>query len=392
MNRSMPQHTRSKIAVIKCSSYDPASVKAALQKAVDLLGGISRFVGTGASVLIKPNMLSPDPPEKAITTHPAVVRAVAELVSSDGGTPSIGDSPGFYSFKRVAAASGIAKAAEEAGARLTPFETGVEIATAENCLLKKIVVAQAVAGSDAIISVPKFKTHSLTYITAAVKNLLGCIPGLKKAEMHFRFPDNERFSRLLVAICLSIPVRLHILDAVVGMDGDGPNAGNPFPMGLIMAGADPVALDSVACRVVGIDPMTVPMLSIGQECGLGHATEDGIEIVGESIDDVRVDGFKAVPPGADVGKLLPLPEVVLRCIRKWVVKRPRIMRGACTRCGACVEVCPAKPKALNITAGGISVDDRNCILCYCCAEMCPSKAINLRRRLGAGIVARLLKL
>lgn len=388
----MPKPTRSRIAVVKCSSYDAGSVQAALHKAVGLLGGMPRFFSAGASVLIKPNMLSPDPPEKAITTHPSLVRAVAELVSSSGGTPSIGDSPGFYSFKRVAAASGIAKAAEEAGASLAPFVEGTEISTAKNCLLKKIVVARAVAGSDAIISLPKFKTHSLTYITGAVKNLLGCIPGLKKAEMHFRFPDNERFSRLLVDICLSIPVKLHILDAVIGMDGDGPNAGNPFPIGLIMAGADPVALDSAACRVAGIDPLTIPMLRIGQECGLGHASEEGIEIVGESIDNVRVDGFKAILTGAGAGRLLPLPEAVMRHIRRWMVKRPRIMRKACTRCGACVEVCPAKPKALTMEKRGVAVDDGACILCYCCAEMCPSKAITLKRGLAAGILAKLLKI
>lgn len=388
----MPKPARSRIAVVRCGSYGPASVTAALHTAIELLGGMSRFFSAGSSVLIKPNMLSPDPPEKAITTHPALVRVVAELVSSAGGTPSIGDSPGFYTFRRVAAASGIAQAAEEAGAALAPFETGVEIAAAESCLMKKIVVARAVAESDAIISIPKFKTHSLTYITAAVKNLLGCIPGLKKAEMHFRFPDNERFSRMLVDICLSIPVKLHILDAVVGMDGDGPNAGDPFPMGLIMAGTDPVALDSVACRVVGIDPMTIPMLRMGQECGLGHAAEEGIEIVGEPIDDVRVDGFRAILPGADAGRLLPLPKTLLRCIRRWVVKRPRIIREACTRCGACVEVCPARPKALAMEKGGVAIDDGNCILCYCCAEMCPSKAIMLKRGFAAGIVARILKL
>lgn len=388
----MPRNTRSKIAVVKCPSYDPGAVTAALQRAVDLLGGMSRFFSAGSSVLIKPNMLSPDPPEKAITTHPTLVKAVAELVSSAGGTPSIGDSPGFYTFKRVAAASGIARAAEESGASLAPFEEGIEITTAKNCLLRKIVVAREVAGSDAIVSIPKFKTHTLTYVTAAVKNLLGCIPGLKKAEMHFRFPDNERFSRMLVDICLSIPVKLHILDAVVGMDGDGPNAGEPFPMGLIMAGSDPVALDSTACRAVGIDPMTIPMLSIGQKCGLGHAAEGGIEIVGESIDAVRVSGFKAVLPGADVGRLLPLPQFLLRCIRRWVVKRPRIVHEACTRCGACVEVCPARPKALAMEKRGVAVDDRNCILCYCCSEMCPSKAIVLKRGFAAGIVARILKL
>jgi len=388
----MAPTAQSRISVVRCSSYDPDSVKAALTTAIELLGGISQFVITGKSVLIKPNMLSPHPPEKAVTTHPSLVEAIIALVKAAGGIPSVGDSPGFYKFSRVAEVSGIGEAGRRAGAPLVPFETEEEINTGEGCLMKKLVVAREVAKADAIISVSKFKTHGLTYITGAIKNSFGFIPGLKKAEMHFRFPSNDRFSRMLTDIGMSVPVRLHILDAIIGMDGNGPAAGDPFRIGLIIAGSDPVAVDSTACRVVGIDPMSVPMIRIGAERGLGNAGSDRIEIVGEDLAGVRVGGFRSVPHGAEAGRLLPIPESTARHIKNWIVLKPRFLHDVCTRCGACVEVCPARPKALSLEGGRIRINDRACILCYCCNEICPSRAIRLRRGFAAAALAKLLKI
>jgi uncharacterized protein (DUF362 family)/Pyruvate/2-oxoacid:ferredoxin oxidoreductase delta subunit len=388
----MAPTTKSSISIVRCYSYDPTFVKAALKMAIDLLGGVSQFVGTGQSVLIKPNMLSPHPPGRAVTTHPSLIEAVVELVRSAGGTPSVGDSPGFYKFSRVAEVSGIGEAATRAGALLVPFDDEEEIVTAKGCLLKRLVVAREVARADEIISVSKFKTHGLTYITGAIKNLFGVVPGLKKAEMHFRFPDNQRFSRMLVDICRSVPVKLHVVDAIMGMDGNGPNSGEPFPIGLIVAGVDPVAVDSTLCRIVGIDPLSIPMIRIGAERGLGNVDMDLIEIIGEDLADVRVPGFRAVPHGAEPGRLLPIPEPIARRIKNWIVLKPRFLHNVCTRCGACVEVCPARPKALSLERGRIRINDRACILCYCCNEICPSRAIRLKRGFAASLLAKLLKI
>ncbi|MCX6355323.1 MAG: DUF362 domain-containing protein [Candidatus Aureabacteria bacterium] len=383
--------TKSKVALVRCNSYEIHHVTQAVTRAVDLLGGINLFIMPGQKVLIKPNMLSPHPPEKAVTTHPALVQAVAELVKSSGGIPSVGDSPGFYKFSRVAEVSGIGEAVRKAGARLVPFDREQEIPTAAGCLMKSLVVASEVTNADVIISLPKFKTHALTCITAAIKNLFGCMPGLKKAEMHFRFSDDNRFSHMLADIALSIPARLHILDAIVGMDGNGPGAGDPFRIGLVIAGADPVAVDSTACRIVGIDPLTLPMVRIAAERGVGNASEERIEIVGEDFQKVRVPGFRYNPP-AGAGRLLPIPDFFSLRFKNWIVRKPRFLRAICTKCGACVQICPARPKALRMEKGRIVIDDRNCIRCYCCSEICPSKAVRLTRGFGAALLARTLKL
>jgi uncharacterized protein (DUF362 family)/Pyruvate/2-oxoacid:ferredoxin oxidoreductase delta subunit len=381
-----------KVALIKCNSYDRTAVRTAIAQAVDLLGGIERFISPEQNVLIKPNMLSPQPPEKAVTTHPSVVEAVIELVQSAGAHPVVGDSPGFYKFYRVASISGIEDAVRKTGARLVPFEYAVAIDTAEGCLMKKIEVAREVVEADAVISVSKFKTHCLTYISGAIKNLFGCIPGLRKSEMHYRFPDNERFSRMLVDVALSLPIRLHVVDAVIGMDGNGPSSGDPFHMGLIIAGVDPVAVDSTACRIAGIDPREIPMIRIGAELSLGVSDGEAIEIVGEDFESIKVRGFRAIPPHAKTGHLIPLPRFLSNRFRDWIVNRPRFMHDRCTRCGACTTICPARPKALTLRDGRVMINDRLCVLCYCCYEVCPSNAIALKRGFAAALLARLLKI
>lgn len=382
---------RSRVAVVHCRTYDATEVGLAVGRTAALLGGMSRFVVPGRSVLIKPNLLAPHLPEKAVTTHPAVVEAVIRCARDAGARPEVGDSPGFHAFAKVAAASGIAAATRAAGAPLVSFDDEEEVGAPEGCLCRKFVVARAVARAPAMISLPKFKTHTFTCVTGAVKNLFGCIPGLKKAELHCRFPDAERFARMLVDLAFTAPARLHLLDAVIAMDGNGPADGEPFPLGLVIAGEDPVAVDSTACRAVGIDPRSIPMLRIGAERGLGNVREEEIEILGEKVAGVHVRGFRAVPPGGRAGSAR-LPVFVERALKRWFVRRPRILHRACTRCGACVGVCPPRPKALSLRAGGVEIDDRRCILCYCCSEVCPSRAVRLRRGFGAGLLARMVRI
>lgn len=382
---------RSRVAVVRCRSYDGAAIRPALGRAVELLGGMDRFVVPGRAVLLKPNILAPHPPEKAVTTHPAVVEAAIRLARDAGAAPEVGDSPGFHPLGKSAAASGIAAAAAAAGVPLVAFDDGVEIETPEGCTVKRFVVAGAVRRASAMLSLPKFKTHGLTGISAAVKNLFGCIPGLRKAELHCRFPDPEPFARMLVDLAFTVPARLHLLDAVVAMDGNGPAAGDPFPLGLLIAGEDPVAVDSTACRAAGIDPQRIPLVRIAAERGLGNAREEEIEILGERIETVRVRGFRLVPPGGGAGAHR-LSAFAGRAVKRWFARRPRILHRACTRCGACVAVCPPRPKALSLEGGRVRVDDRRCIRCYCCSEVCPSRAVRLRRGFGAGPVARMLKL
>ncbi|MGQ9628709.1 MAG: DUF362 domain-containing protein [bacterium] len=374
----------SRVALVRCSSYDPSEVRDAVGRAIELLGGDGTLVRPGDTVLLKPNLLAGTEPSAAVTTHPSVFRAAANLVIDAGGKPIYGDSPGYGPLIKVARAARISPVAEELGVPCADVSDVVEVAYPEGRVLKKFTLFRAAAESSGVFSLAKLKTHGLTYLTGAVKNLFGCIPGTRKAEYHLRMGDRETFSKMLVDLYGCLKPALSIIDAVVGMEGNGPRSGNPKPVGAIIAGFDGIAVDSVAAALVGIDPLSVPTVKYGEEFGLGVGDPRGIEVVGDSLEDLRVRDFR---PSVGAPERGTVPPWVTRIARKSIVPWPTIDPAKCTRCRTCVEVCPARPKALSAGKGEVPQYDYDlCIRCYCCQELCPEGAISLK----TGFLGRLL--
>jgi uncharacterized protein (DUF362 family)/Pyruvate/2-oxoacid:ferredoxin oxidoreductase delta subunit len=384
---------KAKVAVVKCENYELSNVVQAVGEALDLLGGINKFVNPGQKVLLKPNLLSARPPETAIVTHPTVVEAVATLASQVGGICSIGDSPATIvtatpdSYLRLLEITGMRKVIERTGMKVARFDDGGserELPSAP--IFRKILLANAISDHDVIINLPKFKTHSLTTITCGVKNLYGCIPGTKKMEFHLQTAGNpELFAQILVNILAIVKPRLTIADAIVGMDEQGPNAGRRRNFGFILASTDPVALDAVACKIAGIDPMTIPSTRLATEQGVGTGDLTEIEIVGAPLEEVYIFDFR-LPPNADI--LNRTPKFINQILRNHLVSRPAILQGKCTLCKTCLKTCPVK--AIRSNDKKLLFDYSLCIRCYCCQEICPQEAIvlrtsNLRWILAGGI-------
>ena len=228
MNHSSKQ-IRSRVAVITCHNYDAANVFPAVRKGLECLGGVSAFVKPGEKILLKPNMLAASAPEKAVTFHPAVFKAAAELFLAYGVTLSYGDSPGIGKPARTAARCGIMRAAEDLGIPLADFVTPVQVSFPGAVLLKQLHLAAGAVQADGIISLSKMKTHALTRLTGAIKNQLGCVPGFLKGEFHVKMPDITRFSQVLVDITRFLRPRLYIMDGIQAMSGNGPRGGDVFP-------------------------------------------------------------------------------------------------------------------------------------------------------------------
>lgn len=376
----MPE--KSRVVLLRCESYDPALVEETLRRGLELLGGVGRFVRPGEPVLLKPNLLAPDPPEKCTTTHPSVFRAAARLFQAAGSAVAYGDSPAAGSPAFCARAAGLESAARELGVTLADFVTPVEVAYPAGRQNKQFILAKAVAdlaGRGALVNLPKLKTHGFMRLTGAVKNTFGCIPGLLKAEFHVKLTDPHQFARMLVDLHALVRPRLNILDGVLGMEGNGPRGGNPFPMRVLALSADPVALDAVMARLMGVDPLLPPTTRYGQEFGLGTAQEDGIELLGDALDGLRPRHFEALKAPIAARE----PGSLSRFAKHWIVPRPEIEAARCTRCGTCVKMCPVSPKALDWAQGDHGrppvYDYDRCIRCYCCQELCPEKAIRIRR-------------
>jgi len=254
-----------KVAFATCTGYVAEDVRRAVKSALGMLGGMASFVKPGQKVLIKPNLLSAKKPEEAITTHPAVLEAVISLVKEAGGVPEVGDSPGgkISDLQTYWETTGTAEACRRQGAELVGFEkSGVYEKKVGN---RKYYIARPVLDADVVINIPKLKTHSLTVLTCAVKNMFGAVPGIRKSMHHREAPKPREFSALVTDIYSLARPNLNIVDAVIGMDGAGPSAGEPKQLGFVMAGADGVAVDAAATHLLGLDPFKVPATRIAHQ-------------------------------------------------------------------------------------------------------------------------------
>lgn len=368
----------SKVALVRCGSYDLEDVRSAVSRGLDLLGGAAAFVSPGEKILLKPNWLSADPPEKCVTTHPAVFRAVAEQLRDAGAVLSYGDSPAFQSPESAAKRTGIALVGEELNIPLADFRAGREVFYAEGHQNKRFTVANGVLDSDGVVSLPKMKTHGFQRITGAVKNQFGCVPGPRKGEFHVRVPDAAEFARMLVDLNAFIHPRLYVMDAVTAMEGNGPRGGTTRQMNALLLSADPIALDATMCRMMNLDPELALIVKMGAAMGAGTYLADEIEILGDNLDDFIAPDYKV-----DRGPVKTMKQSGgLQAIQNRLVPRPFIVADKCIKCGVCVNMCPVSPKAVDWHDGDKSHPptyryDR-CIRCYCCQELCPESAIHLK--------------
>jgi len=331
-------------------------------------------------VLLKPNLLLASDLDRAITTHPAVVQAVVELVQEAGATVSIGDSPAgsIVNVHLAWRESGLADVAERTGARLVPFEE----VTWKRLGNDNYLIARPVFEADLVINLPKLKTHALTLYTGAVKNLFGTIPGRRKREVHYRYPGVEDFSRALVDVLELVQPGLTLMDGVMGQEGSGPGMGGiPRRYGCLAASADPVALDAVLTQSLGFRPCEVLHICEAGARGLGVSDVERVRVVrdglGPSFGTVRLPGSRWY---------FNAPSWVAAPLRKLSRGRPRLVASACVGCGRCAEVCPRDA----ITPGRPPTFDLNlCVSCFCCVEACPQGAIEpyynpLARLIGLG--------
>ncbi len=276
------------VAIVPCESYGPETVRRAVRRVLSELGGDHRLARRGERVLLKPNLLRVASPERAVCTHPRVLEAVLEVVADAGARACVGDSPAYGSLRHVAEGTGIAEVARRFGAELVPL-TEPCVVTEGGRVFRTLTVARVAREVDAVVNLPKLKTHRQLYFTGAVKNLFGCVPGRRKAWWHVKAGAYETyFARMLVDTCYALAPRLSILDAVLGMEGDGPGKGSARHVGLILASADASAVDRVAVEVVGLDARRVPTLVAARELGMGQTELGALALRGAALGDVKL--------------------------------------------------------------------------------------------------------
>lgn len=368
-----------KVAIARIKEDD---VKSAIFKALDLIDAKILFTKPNLKVLLKPNILGAHEPERAVTTHPTIIRAVIQWIKQFNPEKIIvGESSG--TFKRGATdaafnSSGIKRVCEEEGVEWTPFEkTTRKQYKVENPLeLEEITASSLLEEVDIIINLPKIKTHGQCILTCSIKNMFGTIILGNKAQTHAQFPTKERFNAALADIYSVSRPQLTIIDGYLCQEGKGPAAGDVVKLDIILAGYDPVALDTAVCNIIGFDPNEILHIGKVKEKGLGT---DEYEIVGESIESVKRK-FKK-PGGSPVS--LPLPKKVAEYVGKVIFRSSiKFNKKKCRLCGTCWKNCPVKAiDPPTVLKRGVTIpkwDKNKCITCYCCAELCPYEAVDFK--------------
>lgn len=376
------------VAIVRCADYGEETCERALREVLVPFGGLD-WVRPGMRVVIKANLVSAMKPEKAATTHPALLAALTRMLRERGANVVIGDSPGgtFAAphLNAVYRVCGLSEA-EAAGAELNRDFSQKEADLPEAHTAKHITYTGYLDGADAIISFCKLKSHGMLSLSAATKNLFGAIPGIIKPEYHYRYPDPMDFADMLIDLNEFFRPRLYLVDAVQTMEGNGPTAGTPKYMGALLAGTNPHKIDLLCAKLIGLEAKNVPTLRAAQERGLTPASAEELEVSGDAEefvckDFVTVQKGTGTDFGAQKGKLLgAAAKTVLRA-------RPKLKRSRCVGCGVCRDTCPAH--AIVIEKGKAKIDRRACIRCFCCQEFCPKGAMRVHRTWVARIAGKL---
>lgn len=369
----------------RLDSYDKAKARDALERAV---GALECELKPGMKVVVKANLLTAKHPDSVATTHPALLGALYELLTERGCEVLFGDSPGgpFNALRLsgVYDACGLAAALPKAALN---FDVSVGEAYCESArVLKKLNYTKYIDQADILIDFAKLKTHGMMGFTGAVKNLFGIVPGTAKVEYHYRMPSIEAFADMLVDLAEFAKPRLSFVDAVVGMEGDGPSSGTPRFVGALVASTSPHCADIVASALMGLTPGKVPTLERAIARGLCPASLGELALMGEDVAALAVNDYKTIPPsmGAEMLDAKGIMKPIAALTARLFASRPKLIARECVGCAECARACP--PKAIRMNAKLPSIDYDKCIRCFCCQELCPKNAMRIHRPLLVRIV------
>ena len=373
------------VAIKACDGYEQEKVDSAMEAGFNLLGGIKKFVKKGQTVALKVNLVHKATPEEATTTHPSVVLAVAKIIKSVGADCFIVDSAGgAYNASAMAPiykAAGMLELNEKYGIKINDNYNSFK-APVNGKVSKEIELLDALEKADVIFNLCKLKTHGFTGISNAVKNMYGAIPGLVKVEYHAKFPSLDTFNDNLYDIhnYYGKKLCLHISDAIIGMEGAGPTHGTPRKIGLLMMGSNPACLDVVGCRLMNVDPMTIPTIEEGIK--YGYLTENlDIQTVGDDYTKFVLKDYKSIKPNRYTPFASAVPQFLQKIVTSWMTQRPTIPCKKCKGCAKCFNHCPMKAIEMKTNKKGkryAVIDYNKCIRCYCCQELCPFGVVKIK--------------
>jgi uncharacterized protein (DUF362 family)/Pyruvate/2-oxoacid:ferredoxin oxidoreductase delta subunit len=303
---------------------------------------------------------------------------VVKILKEIGCKIYLGDGPCVWgnqieNIDKVYEKSGMKRVAEEEGIQLVEFD--------KKRWRGKFPLTTWLDNCEYLISIPKLKTHNFTLLSGAIKNLFGLIPGTYKTELHKAYFTTEDFSKILVDIYQEAKPVLTVIDGIVAMEGEGPGtSGKLRNTGILLAGSDCVALDTVLAIIMGVRPSDILTTKEAYARGLGIADINSITILGERLEEIVAKPF-LLPPTSMLNKI---PRPVINIVKKLIKYYPFVEQDKCIICDACILACPVK--IISMKNNRIVFDYSKCIACFCCQEACPASAIKSKKSIVAKMV------
>ena len=379
------------VSIVGCADYQYDNVRRAMEEALRAIDGLA-FIKEGMTVGLKANLVSFASPDKAVTTHPVVLKVLCDMIRERGACVIIGDSPGgLYNsafVTKVYRASGLYELEGE-GVELNMDFSQSEVTFPEAKVAHRFSYTAFLEKCDCIIDVCKLKTHGMMSMSCAAKNLFGVIPGTMKPEYHFRYPTYEQFADMIIDLNDYVKPVLSVCDAIVGMEGNGPTAGVPRQVGCILASPSPHKLDLLAASIIGLSAKEVPTLQAAEARGYIPASADELTVYGEPR-EFYISDYDNISTRHSLG-FSGTSDSVLKNMFGKIAKsalnsRPKLRKKECVGCNLCGQICPAK--AITIVKGKAVIDTKACIRCFCCQEFCPKGAMKVHRTLIAKLLTK----
>lgn len=373
-----------KVYLNKCNSYNNEDVSLAMSNLISSFE-LLKNIKEGTKVVIKANLVSAMAPEKSVTTHPILLKELTKYLLSKKCSVVIGDSPsGLYNEKALNHVYKITNM-EITGAKLNDNFDIKKTIFNEAKVLKSFEYTKYLDDADIKINFCKLKTHGMMNLSCSVKNLFGTIPGTIKPEYHYRFPNITDFANMLIDINEYFKFDLNIVDAIEGMEGNGPTQGTPRHIGLLLGSTNPYALDFICAKLIGLKPSDVE--TIKQSINRKLFVENEIEL-NDEINKYIIKDYKLI------GKLQSLKfysnnsglfsKIISFFARKIFTNQPTCIKDKCVGCQKCFNICPAH--AITMVNNKPEIDRKKCIKCYCCQEFCPFGAMQVKSSLASKIL------
>ena len=367
------------VYLYECNTYEDKEINEVIKKLVNSFS-VLKDIKKGTRVVIKANLVSAMSPDKNATTNPVLLKSLTSYLLSKGCSVTIGDSPGGIYTKTYL--NGIYKATKmiETGAHLNDNFNVTSTSYNEAKVLKTFDYTSYIDDADVRINFSKLKTHGMMGMSCAVKNLFGLIPGTTKPEYHYRFPNSELFANMLIDINEYFKFDLNIVDAIYGMEGNGPTMGDSRFIGLVLASTNPYALDYTCSKLINIPDSNVETINQSEKRKLFNKDKIkyNIDYKPYIVEDYKsvhdLHSLKFYSNKKDIfSKLISLGSNMI------FENKPNVIKKKCVGCGKCSNICPAK--AITMVDKKPSIDRKKCIKCYCCQEFCPVGAMVVKASL-----------